>query len=860
MKRKMFTLSILLLLSLTQFIPTLEFEKNTEIGEEYFILADFISSLDLNSNFDYIEKDKANSTRNGLEVNQTIQSNKTQLNWLAQNDGGMGSPPEPQIPAGDISKDFNITAIDNYNRTYHKIIIQNVSAEPTWKDIEENTTLINAAVNRTEIADIGTTYQCAAMEFNLTEDSRVTTVAWYGRVIDSVNSEWYVEIWNRSSQWQGAPGTRLTRIILTSSDPVGWTSHNFDLNLTQGSYFFIINGSNLDILINGDLVYWAKIPDSGGGTDGSDDGDVYVYSGAWGTPFPTFDVSLKVQTVLIDSNNDTLININPENIDLNMTIDSIVYDVNSSNYEFNFTNLNEIGNKTVTLTSNNSFSCNLTWTTLNFNNTNTDSVAYNVTKGVNYAIWKFNYTVSFPTPTYGETLYDYDVSIFKPNPSWNMIEALNSTNQNVTSGIVEDSSKIYLSNNTAPILTQGTWKFTCQNPLQSLVIQLNNSANAIYKPQSFLHGEGVQVNASISGTTNGVINLTIYNSTNADVTSDWTPTNSSTFDGLVSFNLTVPSSASTGNYTIQTVWTNESYAAINQTYILVVNSTELTMIDETQINNTHLIGTDLNITVYYNNTFGNSSISGANLTIKIFNETDHSLVLQDNLTARPTPGYYNYTLSTDNFVNATYLIIINASKEWYNNASKETMFTLIYNTSLIRLEPTNILTSDYEPFNLTIIIRYIDLKKNLNISDANVNFTMNSTPGPKQNGTLNWHLTNKTYYIQLNSSDYALDTIYEINITASKLGYLTQIDTIYWNISSDNTNPTVIIDGPVNKLNTTANSVQVNWTSSYDLESGIEIYQVFNNGSSQYIGTLTVFTVSLVEGWNNITVVAQDYA
>ncbi|NVM03437.1 MAG: hypothetical protein HWN67_13995, partial [Candidatus Helarchaeota archaeon] len=637
------------------------------------------------------------------------------------------------------------------------------------------------------------------------------------------------------------------------------TFSNIDVNLTAGYYYFVFDATLLnDTLPLTTGIHWYYNWDTlFNGGDNVDEGLIYQYVGIW-SQINTQDLSLKLKTIYIDSSNNTLTNMSPEEIDMNMTVDSTVYDVNSTTYNFSFKD-NDNQNETVTITTNASFSCNLTWTSKNFNETLTDNVLYNISYNGQWVNWTTNFMVSNPSPSYNESLTNYTVTIYKPNSNWTMYLALNSSGLNVTSGIVQNSKWIYLSNNTDDILTDGNWKFTFQNRPRYIDIALNQSAIVtVYHTKAFVHGDAIQVNATVNGFSNGIVNLTIYNTTNNDVTAAWTSDSSASLGNSVLFNLTVPSDATTENYIVQTVWSNNTFAGINQTYILVINDTEIVLINENEITGIQLLGQDINLTVYFNDTHANAPITSANLSFQLYNESaGHTLVLQNTLQSSATPGYYNYTISTDNFVNGTYQIIINGSKNWYNNATENRTFDLVYNTSLTRILPINVLTSNYDPFNLTIKVRYFYWDTGANLSNSIVNYTTNETG---QEGDLNWNGIDQTYNIQLNYTDYTLNNTFEINITATKQGYLTQMITMYWNLTQDVVNPTVIIDSPVNKLNSSVTPVQVNWTSSYDLQSGIRIYQVFRNGSSQYVGTSTNQPIGLLEGWNNITIVAEDYA
>jgi len=776
----------------------------------------------------YITNSSINGTRDPLSVNQTCTMNKTELDWTVQNDMGDGPAPAPQVPAGNITRDYNITAIDDYNRTSYEITIQNITMEPTWKDVEENTSSVTTGSNYVTLDDSGGfTPSCAAMEFNITKNTRLINISYWGRTFDSGADNWYVEIWNRSLQWQGDPATMLVRLTSSSSTTPKWQINTFNLNLTPASYFLVLNGSELDD-INGDFIRWSY------STDSVDDGDAYVYIaslGGWNAYAD--DLSMKIQTVEIDSNNDTLKNVDAGAINLNLTVDGTDYQATGTKYTKTFSGLNEAGNKLVTLTANHSFSCNLTWTSGNFNSTETTTVIYNATAPSTVVDWNFNFSVNYPVPNYGETITNYNVTIYKPDLSWDMFRALNASDINVTKGIVEGPQTIFLSNNTDPILTDGLWKFSCFNPIQSILFDWNRTVIAVdYPANAYVHGETIQINVSAAGFIDGYVNLSIFNKTGHDVTADWTATEDLPFNNFALFNVTVPASAPTDNYTITAVWSNDIYVGLNGSNFIVVNDTELLVINENEVNGEQIVGNEINLTVYFNDTHSNAPITGANVTFQLYNETDHSIVTQAFLDESATAGYYNYTISTSDYVNGSYQLLINASKDWYNNQSITRNFTLVYDTQIANITPgvTNII--GFFPDNLTISVNYSTHNPG-EIENAIVNFTTNQTTVEGVlNGSLIWDPSSKTYNVTLNSTDFDVNYVYEINVSAWKEGYLAQLVTFYWNLTIGQTELIVYLNN-----------------TGFEYEQFIELSAYYND--TIHNSGIAGASVNVTCSWNN---------
>ncbi|RKZ24769.1 hypothetical protein DRQ26_06980, partial [bacterium] len=249
-----------------------------------------------------ITLNSANGTYNKLNVTQYCQketniSNKQILNTKLKT-------ADSQSGVGDNKYEFNITVPNYYNMTDFRLDFKNITAQPTWRDIEQNTTSSFYV-----LYDLmaGSDQDTVGMSFDVSSDMRITKIAFYGystlRLSSNPGAYYSVEIWDRTSQWTGDPNKKLASITDTS-DVSGWNEYSFNLNLTTGSYFVIINGSKItrNSVPKDEGVYWCRVTDS---IEGEDEGSVYYWDGASWSEYTNRDLSLKVQGMMIDINNDS---------------------------------------------------------------------------------------------------------------------------------------------------------------------------------------------------------------------------------------------------------------------------------------------------------------------------------------------------------------------------------------------------------------------------------------------------------------------------------------------------------------------------------------------------------------------------
>ncbi|MHA1275333.1 MAG: hypothetical protein ACTSQS_18170, partial [Promethearchaeota archaeon] len=321
---------------------------------------------------------------------------------------------------GDASAEFNVTEISYYNISRIELQIKNISSQPTWKDLENNYSTSFYSFHASSNP------RMMGVTFNIESDyERLETVSFYGRVVYS-SGNYSIEIWNRTNQWNGNPSNMLWKRILTNEIGAAtqwWTIDIGGLNLSRGSYVFVINAWNLTHT-GVEEVAWSYLWDSTlDPTDNINETTVYKRLITWAEE-PDVDLSFKYRTTLIDNQNNTLTNINPNRINMTLTALGSTIDV-PDNGTLIFDNINENSNITCLLKANSSFSVNYTWFAWYYNYTNSTNTIYSSHFGHSNTTWNFNFTVNFPSNT-----YNYSFKINKLIPQWKLIHAYNDTTMN----------------------------------------------------------------------------------------------------------------------------------------------------------------------------------------------------------------------------------------------------------------------------------------------------------------------------------------------------------------------------------------------------------------------------------------------
>ena len=397
------------------------------------------------------------------------------------------------------------------------------------------------------------------------------------------------------------------------------------------------------------------------------------------------------------------------------------------------------------------------------------------------------------------------------------------------SGPASPISGSYLENSTIyvyfSIYESGAWEFYCNSPNIISAIHVINNSQEVYTANI---SETLNISCDlIQSGISGNFNLTIYNGTTivhqefvsssgtSVIFTPWTIYNDSLNNGI---------------YKIIISWKNSTAIGYAKRSITVIYPTEL--INYT-ISNSYFIGKELNIIVFYNNTFHlngflENGIIGANLNYVIKNSTVPNL--DSGALTDLNNGNYSKTITLDYSI-GNYTLIINASKKWYQNISRHFHFEIFaYNTSAnISLPTINGIGKVYCNYTETVTFRL----SYYNTSRGNYSFISGANISIYKNSNLVNHIywresiTNKTYYIFLNSTstDFVsswddINSNITISIHISKYSFISRTITINWDVR----NTTALLIGNLTENRMSGEfGIKLNYTNTL-LKSPISDY------------------------------------
>ncbi|MHA2032037.1 MAG: hypothetical protein ACW99Q_21920, partial [Candidatus Kariarchaeaceae archaeon] len=181
----------------------------------------------------------------------------------------------------------------------------------------------------------------------------------------------------------------------------------------------------------------------------------------------------------------------------------------------------------------------------------------------------------------------------------------------------------------------------------------------------------------------------------------------------------------------------------------------------------------LNITAHFNDTSRNQGIDGANVQIYVKNASTGLYDLYSTNIIPENNGDYNITVNCSDSIFERYGwfdLKINASKQYYHNASGPSLDHVIGTTSLTLIDPAvNSVFIKGEIFNVTV--QFYDVVKPEGIDVANINYTLDGNNYRGDNVT---PIGSGRYVITIyvNDSDFSDDYGFRtIQINASKQHY-----------------------------------------------------------------------------------------
>ena len=246
----------------------------------------------------------------------------------------------------------------------------------------------------------------------------------------------------------------------------------------------------------------------------------------------------------------------------------------------------------------------------------------------------------------------------------------------------------------------------------------------------------LQVNASLrTDYTDGVGRLTLYDPANTSLV-EWAKSPSNFW---LNFSPFTPDTytGQNGRLTCEVVWNNSYHAGVGSSHVWLIYPTEVLPEQAVQI---EYVGDLAVLRVYYNDTFNNQHITGAQVNVTIDGAT-HPMTDQND-------GWYEYTWDTTGKANADYTAHFSANKTGYSLATATSTVSLYSRASLS-------LSWDDETvyYNHSIELR-VNYTRLTGGSGGIVGATVNITVGASTYNLLD--LGNGTYRVLLNGTEVDL--------------------------------------------------------------------------------------------------------
>ena len=231
-----------------------------------------------------------------------------------------------------------------------------------------------------------------------------------------------------------------------------------------------------------------------------------------------------------------------------------------------------------------------------------------------------------------------------------------------------------------------------------------------------------------------------------------------------------------GIFKIQISWSNDTAAGFLEDYVTIIADTNL---DLTLPKTTFDSGDLFNMTVFYNDTGQDLGIEADVFSYQI---GAGNIRTTENITYLGN-GYYNITFSCNDtdFNYGLNTIIVNTTKQYYNNQSESKSITILGETeATILYPPNNAVFDSGDTFDLTIF--YNDTVKDLGIAGATINYSLN--------GGISYRFDNINYIgsgeynitISASDSDFNGYGTKNIIVNSSKQYYYNQSNSLTLNL------------------------------------------------------------------------------
>ncbi|MHA2335353.1 MAG: hypothetical protein ACXAEU_25200 [Candidatus Hodarchaeales archaeon] len=687
-------------------------------------------------------------------MNETITGNSTISGDTSS--GEADNSPNTHNTHQDIITINNVTNFDMKEGSFE---LTQISATEDWNNTESS---IDNYYN-TKNWDLGTDYERLAQEIKILYRINLT------RIRIRIGYEW------RESKSQptgdlyivddngGNPSsTNVTNKISLETDVfpsmfeldfiTTFKIITFDTaTLDPGNYYLVLEDTTASES-SGSYWRWAYELDSANGNYATS----YGYIGGWGAfSLPATDLYLQFESLRVDSNNNTYIYSNPDEV-------ALKYNGTAKNVNSFPMLLNEYHNFTtnVSVLITGDWIANYTATNLidgqSSFRANSTYVQWNVT-AQNYAITDTSISVK-----------NHLFNVTGLPSHWNATGVYyNTSSTNCTNYSYTNGSSILLFNATSNI-TQSTWHFVFQsfNYIESVTI--NGSSSFPYTTnQTVVLDIDTTFKTGASGGNKSLVVHDINDVINYTETEVALATH---FFWNVSENLDQTATAINGTYELEVWWNGNSRAGFISVDVDLEVTTNLTTTPDDF--DEKLINTLLNVTAQFNNTFNFTGLQGA--TVK-YNTTWGE---NGSLTEQSSRGNYTVegiTTADASFSPGDHEITINASLSGY-----------LYQEVIIPVKLTNNATLDVFGGSA---VNYTDN------TIVYINYTLNNGT-PITGATIKVNDTevttiynNDLYEWTYDSDNEGLLGLVELVIEANKTGYMTRNDSISLTIEN---NPTII--------------------------------------------------------------------
>ncbi|MFW9996675.1 MAG: hypothetical protein ACFFD4_31830 [Candidatus Odinarchaeota archaeon] len=502
--------------------------------------------------------------------------------------------------------------------------------------------------------------------------------------------------------------------VSTSQDEFGIESNvTFSpaLTLTEGSYYLVLQDTTPP-QAKGCYWKWVDQLDSVNGDYGNCKG---YKSSTWYNSIQPRDFFLHLETLAVDTSNDTLMYISPESVNLqyNSTSISSTSFLMLLNEYHNFTT-----NTSVIITGN--WECNFTTQSVipaqsNFIAQNRTLVQWNVT-ALNNAIVVSDFNVK-----------NHLLNVTGLPNNWNATGVyFNTSTVNCTNYSYTNGSTFLLFNATSNV-TSSTWHFVFEslNCIDSLSIT-GNTAKSF--PYSTLVTEELEIVANFKTlTTGGNTSLVVFDPAGIMNYTDTSIPAETTIYWNVSVELT-PTIEVNGTYTLEVWWNNDTHAGFFSYEIEVIVTTSLisTPTEFIDISN----GTALDLVIQFNNTLNSTGLQGAMVkyntswgeTGSFVEQSQRGNYTAENIDTSGAPVSFNHNIT------------VNASLEGYEYQEIVIPVSIVINTTMeVLIDSSVIFYTD----NSTVTVKYNYTSDGTAIIGATV--TVNGSIANNMNDVYKWN-------------------------------------------------------------------------------------------------------------------------